>query len=385
MNFDLPPDIEAMCTALTAFARRDLNGPAHDFDSTDFRRRWLLAGKQGILGATVPEEYGGSGLDAVAAVALFEALGSGCADTGFAFSAAAHLFACLMPLVEFGTAEQQHRHLPRLCSGELVAAHAITESDAGSDILHQRTRADRTAAGYVLNGTKVFTTNSPVADTFLVQAVTQPGGGFFGLTAFLVPADAPGLRVGPPYAKLGLRGSPTAEVHFTDCPVPLDAVLGGEGCGASVFTGSMRWERICLFAVYLGAMRRVLDDTIDFVRDRVQFGSPIGEFQAVSHRVVDMITRLESARLLLFKAAADLSAGRDCEVSSGVAKVAVSEAAVQLGLDAIQLRGALGVTDGVAETLLRDALPARIFSGTNEIQKNNVARALGLGRRRPTR
>ncbi|MFI9503296.1 L-prolyl-[peptidyl-carrier protein] dehydrogenase [Nocardia sp. NPDC052566] len=382
MNFDLPPDVEAMCEALAGFARRDLNGP-DPFEPIDFRRRWQLAGKQGVLGATVPEEYGGSGLDAVAAVALMEALGSGCTDTGFAFSAAAHLFACAMPIVEFGTPEQRQRWLPRLSSGELIAAHAITEAEAGSDIFNMGTRAELRGDHYVLDGTKVFTTNAPVADVFLVQART--GGGFFGITAFLIEAGNPGLHAGPPYTKVGLRGSPTAEVYFADCRVPLDCVLGGAGAGASVFTGSMKWERVCLFGVYLGAMRRVLDSTIAFANDRVQFGSAIGEFQAVSHRIVDMVAALESARLLLMKAAAELSGGGDCEVSSGLAKVAVSEAAVKIGLDAIQLRGALGVTDGEAETLLRDALPSRIFSGSNEIQKNNVARALGLGRKRPVK
>ncbi|MEV6279616.1 L-prolyl-[peptidyl-carrier protein] dehydrogenase [Nocardia sp. NPDC051832] len=382
MNFELSPEVTAMCAAVTGFAQRDLGGP-ETFEPIDFRRRWELAGKQGILGATVPARYGGSGLDAVAAVALMAALGSGCPDTGFAFSAAAHLFACLMPIAEFGTEEQRAHWLPRLSSGELVAAHAITEAEAGSDIFNMSMRAVRQDDHYVLNGTKVFTTNAPVADVFLVQAVTSPGSGFFGVTAFLVEAATPGLRVGPPYQKIGLRGSPTAEVHFADCRVPVDGVLGGEGAGASVFTGSMKWERTCLFGIYLGAMRRVLDSTLAYAGERVQFGSPIGEFQAVSHRLVDMLARLESAELLLHKAAAELSHGGNCEVSAGLAKIAVSEAAVQIGLDAIQLRGALGVTAGDAETLLRDALPARIFSGTNEIQKNNVARALGLGRKRP--
>jgi L-prolyl-PCP dehydrogenase len=380
MNFDLPAETETMCEAVIALARRDLAG-ADTFDLDDFRRRWQLAGKQGIVGATVPEEYGGSGLDAVSAVALMEALGLGCRDTGFAFSVAAHLLSCLMPIVEFGTVEQKQRWLPPLSTGELIAAHAITEPGAGSDIMNLSTHAEHRGEHYVLNGTKAFTTNAPAADVFLVQAATGPGGGFFGLTAFIIDATTPGLRVGEPYAKVGLRGSPTADVYFEDCHIPQDCVLGGDGAGASVFTDSMRWERTCLFGIYLGAMRRVIDSTIEFVNQREQFGTPFGEFQAVGHRIVDMVSSLESSRLLLLKAADELSRGGNCEVSSGLAKVAVSEAAVKVGLDAIQLRGSLGVTVGEAETLLRDALPARIFSGTNEIQKNNVARALGLGRR----
>nr|WP_131741036.1 L-prolyl-[peptidyl-carrier protein] dehydrogenase [Actinomadura roseirufa] len=365
-----------------AFARRDLGGDGA-FEPAGFRRRWRLAGNQGLVGGTVPAEFGGSGLDATSAATVMEALGEGCPDTGFAFSVAAHLFACLMPLVEFGTPEQKRRWLPGLCSGELIAAHAITEPEAGSDALGLRTRAERRDGHYVLNGVKCFTTNAPVADVFVVQAATGASGSFFGLTTFVVEAGNPGLRTGRPYDKTGLRGSPTADVYLEDCAVPADCVLGAEGAGASVFTASMKWERTCLFAVYLGAMRRVLDSTIAFAAEREQFGRPIGEFQAVGHRVVDMLLALESARLLLFDAARRLSAGEDGEVASALAKLAVSEAAVKLGLDAVQLRGAGGVLEGEAAALLRDALPARIFSGTSEIQRNNIARALGLGSRRP--
>ncbi|TDD80541.1 acyl-CoA dehydrogenase [Actinomadura rubrisoli] len=381
-NTHLSPETEAMREMVLAFARRDLAGSG-GFDPGEFRRRWRLAGEQGLTGGTVPDKYGGSGLDAVAAAALMEAFGEGCADTGFAFSVAAHLFACLMPIVEFGTDGQKERWLPGLCSGERIAAHGITEPEAGSDAMNLRTRAEHRDDHYVLNGGKCFTTNAPVADVFIVQAATRAGGGFFGLTAFVVEAGTPGLRVGRPYDKTGLRGSPTADVYFDDCAVPADCVLGGEGAGASVFTSSMKWERTCLFGVYLGVMKRVVDDTIAFAGEREQFGTAIGGFQAVSHRVVDMLLRLESARLMLYKAARGLSRGDDDEIAPALAKIAVSEAAVRIGLDAVQLRGAAGVLEGGAAALLRDALPARIFSGTNEIQKNNVARALGLGRRRP--
>ncbi|MFD3312457.1 L-prolyl-[peptidyl-carrier protein] dehydrogenase [Streptomyces sp. NPDC058694] len=387
MNFAFDPDVEEMRTMIVAFARRELDGrpeqPDTAFDPHEFRRRWILAGKQGVVGGVVPLEYGGSGLDAVAASAVMEALGYGCADTGFAFSIAAHLFASLMPIVEFGTEEQKRRLLPALCSGERIAAHAITEPEAGSDALNLRTRAEFRGDHYVLHGSKCFTTNAPVADVFVVQAATEPGGGYFGLTAFVVEAGTPGLSVGPPLNKVGLRGSPTADVHFDGCVVPVADVLGAEGTGAGVFSSSMKWERTCLFAAYLGAMQRVLESTIDYAREREQFGAPIGSFQAVSHRLVDMTLRLESARLVLYKAAWGLARGDEDDVAPALAKLAVSEAAVQVGLDAIQLRGALGIVEGEAETLLRDALPSRVFSGTNEIQKNNIARALGLsGNRR---
>ncbi|MGC9540706.1 L-prolyl-[peptidyl-carrier protein] dehydrogenase [Streptomyces sp. UG1] len=390
MNFELDADSEEMRAMVVAFARRELaarkDAARTVFDPGDFRRRWRLAGAQGLVGGAVPVEYGGSGLDAVTSSVVMEALGYGTEDTGFAFSVAAHLFASLMPLVEFGTEEQKREWLPALCSGERIAAHAITEPEAGSDALNLRTRAERKGDEYVLQGSKCFTTNAPVADVFVVQAATEPNGGFFGLTAFIVEAGTPGLGVGPVYDKVGLRGSPTADVHFDGCVVPARQMLGAEGAGASVFSASMKWERVCLFAIYLGAMRRILESTIEYAGEREQFGSPIGGFQAVSHRIVDMTLRLESARLLLYKAAWQLTRGSRDEIAPALAKLAVSEAAVQLGLDAVQVRGGLGMVEGEAEAFLRDALPARVFSGTSEIQKNNVARALGLGdNRRPRR
>ncbi|QOV34523.1 acyl-CoA dehydrogenase family protein [Streptomyces ferrugineus] len=390
MNFEFDADSEEMRAMVVAFAQRELVGRKDAartaFDPGDFRRRWRLAGAQGLVGGAVPLEYGGSGLDAVTSSVVMEALGYGTEDTGFAFSVAAHLFASLMPIVEFGTEEQKREWLPALCSGERIAAHGITEPEAGSDALNLRTRAERKGDEYVLQGSKCFTTNAPVADAFVVQAATEPNGGFFGLTAFIVEAGTPGLSVGPVYDKVGLRGSPTADVHFDGCVVPARQMLGAEGSGASVFSASMKWERVCLFAIYLGAMRRILESTIEYAGERAQFGSPIGGFQAVSHRIVDMTLRLESARLLLYKAAWGLARGSQDEIAPALAKLAVSEAAVQLGLDAVQVRGGLGMVEGEAETFLRDALPSRVFSGTSEIQKNNIARALGLGNsRRPRR
>ncbi|MEE1928872.1 acyl-CoA dehydrogenase family protein [Streptomyces sp. TRM 70351] len=382
MNFEFDAQTDQMCATIADFARNRLAGP-DAFEPDGFRRRWRLVGEQGALGTVVPSAYGGLGQGAVTAAAIMEALGYGCMDTGFVFSLGAHVFACLTPIVEFGTEEQKQRWLPLLCSGKRIAAHCITEPEAGSDALSMRTRAERRGDAYVLNGDKSFTTNSPVADVFIVQTATRPGGGCFGLTSFVVEAGTPGLTVGKRYEKVGLDGSPTADVHFDDCTVPASQMLGPEGGGFGVFRTSMAWERTCLFALYLGTMRRVLETSIAYANERQQFGTAIGGFQAVSHRIVDMAVRLETARLMLYRAAWGLDRGSTDEVAPALAKLAVSEAAVQAGLDAVQIQGGLGVLHGQAETALRDALPARIFSGTNEIQKNNIARALGLGGRSP--
>jgi L-prolyl-PCP dehydrogenase len=384
VDFDLDPDTRELRDAVAEFAKAKLGAAGGSTEHGQFRQRWEVLASQGLTGVSVPAEYGGGGADAVTAAALMEGLGYGCPDAGLASSLAAHVFACLVPITAFGTAEQKRRWLPGLCSGELIAAHAITEPDAGSDALRLGTVATRTPGGYVLTGEKCFITNAPVADVFLVQAATAPGG-YFGLSSFLVRAGNPGLHVGPPLRKIGLRGSPTADLRLDGCEVPAEDRLGPEGGGASVFSSSMMWERTCLFACYVGAMRRVVENTAAYARQRHQFGTQIGTFQAVSHRIVDMLLRAESARLLLYRAASGLDRGDTGEIPSALAKLAVSEAAVQTGLDAIQVRGALGILDGEAETFLRDALPSRIFSGTSEIQKNNIARALGLGASPPAR
>lgn len=379
MKIDLEPETHLMRELVRDFARSRLAGAAEP-DPEQFRARWRAAADLGLAGCCAPVEHGGGGMGAADTAGVLEALGEGTADTGFAFSVAAHLLACVTPLVHFGTEQQKQRWLPGLCSGELIAAHAVTEPESGSDAMHLRTRAERAGDHYVITGAKAFITNAPVADVFIVQAATEPGGGIFGLTTFLIEAGTPGLGVGKPEQKTGLHGSLMAEVHLDGCIVPADHILGVPGGGSSVFTASMNWERTCLFAVYLGAMKRVIDSTIAYVRQREQFGAPIGSFQAVSHRVVDMLLRYEGARLLLYKAAHDLDRGAVDGVSAALAKIAVSEAAVQVGLDAIQVRGAQGVMQGEAEQMLRDCLPSRIFSGSNEIQRNNVARVLRLDR-----
>lgn len=380
MNFDLSPDVVGMADAIADFARAKL-GPSCADDLEDFRRRWRLAGEHGLTGTVVPTEHGGGGLDAVTATALSEALGRGSPDLGFVFSLAAHVYACLTPIVRFGTRAQCGHWLPGLASGEQIAAHAITEPDSGSDIISLRTRAQRVAGGYVLRGNKCFITNAPVADVLLIQAVTDPDAGYFGLTTFVVPVDRDGIEISQPHQKVALTGSPTADVFLDAVWAHPHERLGPEGAGASVFSAAMAWERTCLFATYLGAIRHVLDDTIGYVRAREQFGAPIGSYQAVSHRVVDMLLRYESARLLVYRAAGGLDSGADNEIAPALAKIAVSEAALQVGIDAVQIRGALGIVEGPAERLVRDALASRIFSGTNEIQRNNVARALRLGSR----
>ena len=343
------------------------------------RAAWRRCGELGLLGLCLPVETGGRGLGALDTAHLVEAFGRGCPDTGLVFSASAHLFACGVPIAAFGSAATRRRLLPGLCSGELVAANAMTERDAGSDVSALTTRAVRDGAGWVLDGEKSWASNAPAADVIVTYAVTDPAAGFLGTTAFVVDRDTPGVLVDGPFAKMGLASCPAGTVRFDECRVPADAVLGADGQGGAVFQHSMGWERACLFAGYVGLMDRLLDRCVQHARSRRQFGRRLADFQAVSHRIADMALRLEAARLLLYRTCFRMDQGQAEPGDAALSKLAVSEAAVQAALEAIQVFGARGylVDEGI-EATLRDAVPATLFSGTSEIQRELIAKGLGL-------
>ncbi len=359
------------------FARRRLDtGVSSEYFD---QRSWDECGEFGLLGLAIPREYGGLGLDALTTAYVLEAFGQGTADLGLLFSAAAHLFACALPILEHGDPTVVRQWMPGLASGAVIGANAMTEPGAGSDTQKLATRATREGDAYVLYGDKAYVTNGPIADIFVVYATTEPADGYLGLSAFVVHRDMPGVRVGSPMDKVGLRSSPIGSLYLEHCRVPASHRLGQEGDGSKVFQRSMAWERGCLFAIYLGAMQRQLDAVVEHARKRRQFRRPIGKFQAISHRIVDMKLRLDAARLLLYRACWSHDQGRDSVLEIGLSKLAVSEAAIQSGLDVIQIHGGLGImTEAGVERGLRDALASTIFSGTSELQRNLVAQVLGL-------
>lgn len=341
---------------------------------------WQAAGELGITGLCLPEEHGGGGLGALDTALGLEAFCAGGAETGLAFAIAAHLLAC-------GTALAAHAHEPvrsdllrGLSSGKMIAANAMTEDGAGSDVSRIATTAVSDGDHYVLNGAKSFVSNGPLADVLVTYAVTSPAAGYLGLSAFAVPADAPGLRIGPTLAKAGLDGCAAARVEFTECSVPRRYLMGAEGHGSAIFQESMSWERACLPAIYLGAMEAQLRRCVAHARERRQFGRRIGDFQAVSHRLATMKRRLESSRLLLYRACWEVDQdGPDAGEAAALAKVAVAEAAVANSVDAVRLFGARGylTADGIG-TQLMDVVPLHIFSGTTDIQQEIIARGMGL-------
>jgi alkylation response protein AidB-like acyl-CoA dehydrogenase len=381
MDFALTEDQEQYRDELVRFARAELNDDVirRDADEAFDRELWKKCAAMGIQGLPVPEEHGGGGADPLTAMVAMEALGYGCRDNGLLFSLSAHMWSCEMPLVTFGTEEQKRKYLPGLCDGSLIGVQAMTEPGSGSDAFSLATSAARTGDGYVLRGIKTFITNAPVADVFVVFATTDRSTGLAGLCALLVDRDTPGVAPGPPIHKMGLRTSPMSEVVFDGAEVPLSALLGPEGGGMAVFNSSIEWERSAILASAMGTMERQVERCVAYARERKQFGKPIGKFQSVANRIVDMKVRLETARLLLYRLGWLKGQTRKASMDAAMVKLYISECFVQSSLDAIQIHGAYGyTTDLEVERELRDAIGSRIYSGTSEIQRGIVAGGLGL-------
>jgi len=339
--------------SVLAFARQVLQeseggrGAAVGFS----RSIWRQCAEFGIQGLPFPPEYGGSSADVLTTTLAMEALGYGCRDQGLLFSIHAHMWSVAMPLLSFGTPDQKDRYLRRLCDGSWIGGHGMTEPDSGSDAYGLRTRAEERGNGYVLNGTKMFVTNAPEADLFVIFATVDAQKGLWGITAFLVERETPGLVVGQPIAKLGLTSSPMAEVVLEDCLVPKTNVLGRIGQGPAIFGHSMGWERACILASTVGAMEWQLESCLRYAK----------------------------TRRLLYRAAWSQQRGAMSALEAAMAKLYVSEAAVQSALDAIQIHGGYGyMKEFEVERDLRDAVGSRLYSGTSEIQRLIIARSLGL-------
>jgi alkylation response protein AidB-like acyl-CoA dehydrogenase len=358
----------------------DAQAPAAEPEHPFFTRAdWQQLGKLGLLGLSVPAQYGGGGLGALDTAHHVEALGRGCDRTGMVFGAGAHLFACTMPIVDFGSEELRQRVLPGLCDGELIAGNAMTEDEAGSDVSRLSVTAERADGGWVLNGEKSFVSNGPAADVYTAYATTDPKAGYFGVTGFVVYRSDPGVFAGEPFAKMGMAQCPAGRIRFEDCFVPDEQVLGEPGQGGWIFQHSMGWERACLFAGFLGLSDRLLDRCVTHAKQRKQAGRPLSAFQAVTHRIAEMKLRTESARLLLYRACWEMDQGAPATLWIALSKLAVSEGALASAMDAVRLFGGRGYlrADGI-EAALRDTVPSVIFSGTSDIQRELIARELGL-------
>jgi len=350
-----------------------------DRESKFDRAGWKKLAEAGVHGLPIPEEFGGMGADALTTVGVLESLGHACRDNGLVFSVNAHMWTLEIPILHFGTDEQKQRFLPKLVSGEWIGGNAMSEPASGSDAYSLATTAELRGDRYLLNGSKVFVSNGPVADVIMAFATVDKARGARGVTGFLIEKGTPGFQAIGATRKMGLRTSPMCELFFENCEVPVENRLGKEGAGTNLFTHSMTWERACILASAVGSMQRLLEASIAYARERKQFGRAIGSFQLVASRIVDMKLRLETARALLYQAAWQRSRGRSIFLEAALAKLHISESWVRCAEDALQIHGGYGyMEDYEIERDLRDAYGSRIFSGTSEIQRTIVASLLGL-------
>jgi len=381
MDFSFTKEQTDYRAQVVRFAKNELNDDliARDRESRFSREAWNKCAAFGIQGLPIPETYGGSAADIVTTMIAMEALGYGCRDNGLLFSIHAQMWSLEMPLLLFGTDRQKECYLPRLVSGEIIGVHGMTEPDSGSDAFSLKTRADVRGERTVLDGSKIFITNAPVADVVLVFANEAPEKGIGGISAFLVEKGTPGFTVSRHIEKMGLRTSPFGELVFEGCEIPTSNRVGKPGAGVALFNSSMEWERASILGSSVGAMERTLETCVRYARERRQFGKPIGKFQSVSNKIADMKVRLETSRLLLYKVAWLKREGKKAHMEAAIAKVYISEAAVKSNLDAIQIHGGYGyTTEFEIERELRDSISGTLYSGTSEIQRQIIAAWLGL-------
>ena len=377
MDFGLGETADAIRDSTARFAADRIAPLAAQIDaSNDFPRQlWPQMGDLGLHGITVEEDFGGLGLGYLEHVVAMEEVSRASASVGLSYGAHSNL--CVNQIRRWGSDEQKRRYLPALISGEHVGALAMSEAGAGSDVIGMKLRADRRGDRYVLNGTKFWITNAPHADTLVVYAKTDPEGASRGVTAFLVEKSFKGFSVSRKLDKLGMRGSDTGELVFEDCEIPEENVLGPEGGGAGVLMSGLDYERTVLAAGPLGIMQACLDVVLPYVRERQQFGKPIGSFQLMQGKIADMYVALNSARAYVYAVARACDAGRTTRFDAAGAILMASENAVRVSLEAIQALGGAGYTkEFPVERLLRDAKLYDIGAGTNEIRRFLIGREL---------
>ena len=377
LNFALGETIDMLRDQVRTFVAAELAPRAAQIDHDNLfpADMWRKFGDMGLLGITVPEEYGGAGLGYLAHVVSMEEISRGSASVALSYGAHSNL--CVNQIARWGNAEQKAKYLPRLISGEHVGSLAMSEAGAGSDVVSMKLRADKVDGGWRLNGTKFWITNAPYAATLVVYAKTQPDAGSKGITAFLIEKDFAGFSIGQKIDKMGMRGSPTAELVFNDCFVPDDNVMGPLNGGVGVLMSGLDYERVVLSGIQLGIMQACLDTVLPYVAERKQFGKPIGAFQLMQGKIADMSVALNSARAYVYAVARACDAGRTTRHDAAGAILLASENAVKVANDAIQALGGAGYTrDWPVERYFRDAKLLDIGAGTNEVRRMLIGREL---------
>ena len=377
LNHDLGETVDIVRETVRQFTSAEIAPRADEIDQTNEfpRDLWPRLGDLGLLGVTASEEYGGAGLGYLAHTVVMEEISRGSASVGLSYGAHSNL--CVNQIFRNGNEEQKRRYLPSLITGEHVGALAMSEPEAGSDVVSMRLRADKRGDRYVLNGSKMWITNGPDADTLVVYAKTDPDAGSRGITAFLVERGFPGYIPSPKLDKLGMRGSNTSELVFEDCEVPKENVLGEEGRGVAVLMSGLDFERLVLTGGPLGIMQSCLEAVVPYVHQREQFGQPIGEFQLIQAKLADMYTSLSACQSYTYAVARAADRGRISRKDAAGCLLFSAERATEMTLQAIQTLGGNGYTNEFpVGRLLRDAKLYEIGAGTSEIRRMLIGREL---------
>jgi isovaleryl-CoA dehydrogenase len=378
LDLGLSETAQMIREATARFADEQIMPLAAKVDADDWFPReelWPAMGALGLHGITVEEEWGGLGLGYLEHVVAQEEVARASASVGLSYGAHSNL--CVNQIRRWANAEQKAKYLPKLISGEHVGSLAMSEAGAGSDVVSMKLKAEKKGDHYILNGTKFWITNAPYADVLVVYAKTEPDAGSKGITAFLIEKGMKGFSIGQHIEKVGMRGSPTAELVFDDCEVPEQNVMGPLNGGVKVLMSGLDYERTVLSGIQLGIMQACLDVVIPYVRERKQFGKPIGAFQLMQAKVADMAVALNSARAYVYAVARACDAGKTTRYDAAGAILYASEAAVRVANEAVQALGGAGYTkDWPVERYMRDAKLLDIGAGTNEIRRMLIGREL---------
>ncbi|MCL6515933.1 acyl-CoA dehydrogenase family protein [Alicyclobacillus sp.] len=377
MDFRLSEELVAMKETVASFVANEVEPRAMDIEREDRVPEEILEGSRrlGLFGLSIPEAYGGMGLDMVGKCAIFEELGK--TINGYTTILGAHNGIGSVGIVALGNEEQKRRYLPKMASGEWIGAFALTEPQAGSNAANLQTTAVRRGDRYVLNGQKIYCTNAPIAHVFTVMAVTDPSKGAKGITSFIVERDFPGFHIGSVERKMGLHGSHTAQLYFEDLEVPVENVLGGEGEGYVNALKILANGRAGLAARCLGSCQYLLERSVRYAQERVQFGKPIFEQQVIQHYLAEMAMETEVLRAFTYKVAWQMDQGQNVVKEAAMLKLFASEVYNRVADRAVQVHGGIGyIADYPIERFYRDARITRIYEGTSEIQKNIIASRL---------
>jgi butyryl-CoA dehydrogenase len=377
VDLDLSPEQTMIRDTARELAAKEILPKAAEIDRQHRYPREIVArlAELGLMGVAVPEEWGGAGMDTVSYALALEEISRACASTGTIMSVNNSLVCD--PLLRYGSDAQKTAWLAPLASGQKLGCFALSEPDAGSDAGGLKTTARRQGDGWVLDGTKNFITNGPVADLVVVFAVTTPGQGNKGISAFLVPASTPGLTLGRPDDKMGIRGALSSQIFFADCALPAEALLGSEGQGFKIAMGTLDGGRIGIAAQAVGIARAAFEDAAQYSLQRKTFGQPIASHQAIQFKLADMCTEIDAARLLVWRAAVKKDEGGRYTTDASMAKVFASEVANRAAKEAVQIFGGYGyLTDFPVERHFRDAKITEIYEGTSEIQRLVIASSL---------